>query len=79
MRNTIVAAERPHGIDLILHKRNKRRDHYRHSVHKKRRKLVAKTFAAARRHQHKSVVAREHIAYNRFLIPLKGRKTKIFL
>ena len=75
--NSLVLAEGAHGIDLILHQGDQRRDDDRHAVHQQRRQLVAKALAAAGGHQHERVLAGQHIADDRFLIALKSRETEI--
>ncbi len=46
-------------VDLILHQRDQGRDDQRNPVARDRRQLVTKTFAAARRHDAKTILARE--------------------
>ena len=79
MGDTLVLAESAHGIHLILHKGDKRGNHYRHPLHEEGGQLIAKAFASARRHQHESIPARKYVAYDRFLISLKRSKTEILL
>ena len=60
-----------HGIHLVLHQGDERRDDDRHTVHQECRQLVAQRFASAGRHQHESILALQHVADHRLLIPLE--------
>ncbi len=79
MGDAFVLTEGTHGIHLILHERNERGDHDRHTLHQKGRQLVAQTLTAARRHEDERVPACEYISYDRFLIALERRKPEILL
>ena len=65
------------GVHLILHQGDERRDHDGRALHHKRRQLVAQTLAAARRHQHESVVAGEQVVDDGLLIAFEGVKAEV--
>ncbi len=47
--------------DLVLHQRDQRRDHHGRARPQQRRELVAQRLAAARRHEHQCVAARDDV------------------
>ena len=49
------------------------------SIHKERRKLIAKRLSASGRHQHKSIVAGQKVPDNRLLIPFELVKSEMDL
>ena len=59
MRHTILRAETPHGIHLILHQCNQWRYDDRHAFHHEGRQLIAHGFSTARWHNDKRVIARQ--------------------
>ena len=77
MRDPRLGRKGPHRIDLVLHQGDQRRDDDGDPVHQKRRQLVAQRLAAARGHQHEGILAFQHVADHRFLVPLERRKAEI--
>ena len=77
MRDPQLGRKGPHRIDLVLHQGDQRRDDDGDPVHQKRRQLVAQRLAAARGHQHEGILAFQHVADHRFLVPLERRKAEI--
>ena len=69
--NTRLGGERAHSIDLILHQGDKGRDDDCHTIHNKRRQLVAQRLTTARRHQHKGVASLEQVTNYSLLITLE--------
>ena len=74
-----LGREGTHGIDLILHQGDQRRDDDRDPVHEQRRQLVAQRLAAARRHQHERILTLQYVADHRLLIPFERRKAEVLL
>ena len=79
MRDPRLGREGAHGVDLILHQGDQRRYDDRNAVHQHGRQLVAQRLAAARGHQHESILAFQHIADHRFLVSLERRKAEVLL
>ncbi len=79
MSDARIGRKHPHGVDLILHQRDQRRDDDRNPVHQQRRQLVAKRFPAARGHQHKGIATGQHIPDDRLLIAFERCETEVFL
>lgn len=77
MGNPLLHAERTHGIHLILHQRNQRGNHNRHTIHNQCRQLIAQRFTPAGRHQYKCILACEYVTDNCFLVPFETGKTEI--
>ena len=79
MRYTRLGGECAHGIHLILHQRDQRRDNDGDPVHEQRGQLVTQRFTAARRHQYECIASCQKIPYNRFLITLERGKPEVLL
>ena len=79
MRHTFLFRVVAHRIHLVLHQRDQRTNHDRHSVHQQRRQLVAQALSSSRRHQHKRVISGHHIAYDGFLMTLERVEPEIVL
>jgi hypothetical protein len=79
MRDPRLGRKGAHGVDLILHQGDQRRYDDRNAVHQHGRQLVAQRLAAARGHQHESILAFQHIADHRFLVSLERRKAEVLL
>ena len=79
MRDPRLGREGAHGVDLVLHQGDQRRYDDRNAVHQHGRQLVAQRLAAARGHQHEGILAFQHIADHRFLVPLERRKAEVLL
>ena len=68
-----------HGVNLVLHQRNQRRDNNCHSVHDQGWQLETQTLSATRRHEHKSVFPLDNITDDGFLIAFERVKPEISL
>ena len=73
VRERGVEAGRPHAglqqrVDLVAHQRDERRDDHGGAGAHERRDLIAERLAAARRHQHQAVAARDRVLDDRFLL-----------
>ena len=66
-------------LHLVFHQRDKRRNNNGCSLHHQSRNLKAKTLAATRRHQHKTVLPAKNVAYYILLQRTKPVVTEIFL
>ena len=63
-----LEAEARHGVHLILHERDQRRDHEHRAVEQSRRQLVSERLARARGHQGNAILAGQH-RFNDFALP----------
>ena len=79
MGDARLRRESAHGVHLILHQGDQRRNDDRHAVHQQRRQLVTERLAAARGHQHERVFSSKHIADYSLLIAFERRKAEILL
>ena len=79
MGYTILIAKVAHGINLIFHKRNKRRNYYGGTIHQQRGQLIAQRLASTRGHEHKSVMFPNETHHDLLLLTFKCVKAKIFL
>ena len=79
MRDSRLSRECAHRVDLVLHQGDQRRDNDGDPVHQERRQLIAQRLAAARRHQHEGIIAFQHVADHRFLVPFERRKAEVLL
>ena len=79
MGDTVLLAVTAHGIDLILHQGDKRRDDDCGTLHDARRQLVTQRFTAACRHQHECVALGQQVLDYRLLIAFKRLKTEVLL
>ena len=77
--NTRLGREGAHGVHLVLHQGDERRDDDGDALHQKRRKLVAQRLAAARGHQYEGISARKHVADDSLLVPLERIEAEILL
>ena len=69
----------PHGIDLILHQGYEGRYDDSGAFAHKRGKLVAKRFAASRRHYYESIVTTQKTQHYGFLMSLEGIEAEMHL
>ena len=77
MGDARLGREGAHGIHLVLHQGDQRRDDDGHPVHEQRRELVTQRLAPARGHEHERILPLQYIADDRLLIPLERRKAEI--
>ncbi|MGX1223775.1 hypothetical protein RKD42_005034 [Streptomyces ambofaciens] len=65
-------AERPQGVDLVLHQRDQRRDHDARAGPDQGRDLVAQRLSAAGRHEDDGVATGDHVLDDRLLLAAEG-------
>ena len=67
----VARDESSDGVHLVLHQGDQRGYDYGCAIHDKRRKLVAKGFAASGRHENKGIVLVYKVSDDAFLVGLE--------
>ena len=75
----LVLAQVRDEVHLVLHQRDEGRDDDGHAVHQQRRQLIAQRLASAGGHQHKGVVAFQHVVDDGLLVALEGVEAEVLL
>ncbi len=78
MRHIISSVEVTHGVNLVLHQCDQRRNNHRRTIHHHGGKLIAERLTATGGHQHKGVIAFKNTFDNLFLVALEHVKPEIF-
>lgn len=78
MSYTVFVGVVAHGINLVFHKGNERRDDDSGTVHEQRGQLITHTLATACGHKHESIVAIHKVGDDSFLVAFERFETEMF-